>query len=36
LVQIKPQELLGWKRIYNIVRQAQALGCQTPQQFVAR
>jgi len=30
------QELLGWERIYNTVRPHQALGYQTPQQFVAR
>src|SRR6185437_14151654 len=30
------QQLIGWERIYNTVRPHQALGYQTPQQFVAR
>src|SRR5437868_12249655 len=30
------QELRDWERIYNTVRPHQALGYQTPQQFLAR
>ncbi|MGH8378484.1 MAG: integrase core domain-containing protein [Gammaproteobacteria bacterium] len=30
------QELIGWEHIYNTVRPHQALGYQTPQQFVTR